>query len=94
MSSWNRYTLVATLNGRRARHTFYEFSDADAIGNGAMRVMRLAYNHGYRHEVWAAGSIRLLNAAGVVIKTMDRKHTEQIEPATAGTNTNSKGEQQ
>lgn len=71
------YRLKATLGKSRRINTFCTTDDTQAIGRGAMIVMRLAHHEfqeiGRVPQVWSMGRIVLLNSAGEILQTMDAK---------------------
>lgn len=73
-----RFTLRATLQGRRRVHVFSAPNDRCAIADGAFEVMRLAYYKSMARAtstqtVWAYGHIELINDLGVIIQEMPSK---------------------
>lgn len=73
-----RFTLRASLQGKRRVHVFQSPDDRTAIADGAFEVMRLAYYKSMARAtstqiVWAYGHIELINDLGVIIKEMPAK---------------------
>lgn len=64
------FTLRATLGENRKQEEFTAWTDTDAIGVGAMIVMRNAYPN---VEPWATGQIELINDMDVIIAEMGAK---------------------
>lgn len=64
------FQLRGTLGTTQRIHTFECDDDREAIADGAMRVMVLAYPN---REPWATGRIELINDIGVVLAEMGEK---------------------
>lgn len=73
-----RFTLRASLQGKRRVHVFMSPDDRTALADGSFEVMRLAYYKSMARAtstqvVWAYGHIELINDMGVIIHEMPAK---------------------
>jgi hypothetical protein len=64
------FQLVGTLGRNKRVHTFTSDNDRDALADGALRVLTLAYPN---VEPWATGRIELVNDMGIVLAEMGQK---------------------
>lgn len=64
------FQLRGTLGKNQRVHTFESDNDREAIADGALRVLTLAYPN---QEPWATGRIELINDMGVVLAEMGAK---------------------
>lgn len=64
------FQLVGTLGKNKRVHTFTSDNDRDALADGALRVLTLAYPN---VEPWATGRIELVNDMGIVLAEMGTK---------------------
>lgn len=67
----NSYTLTATLNRNTNRKTIWAKDEQSAMLDAIWHIMDRAYKN--KQSAWALGAIKLVDAEGKVISTMEAK---------------------